>query len=128
MVVAPLATGNISGIFVDSANLQVGDGQWMSCNGKLPKAKSEAWNAAHKALLPHAQRIFDNTKGGGVVLANNMDIAGVNGRFFEQFVGGFDSFADIGRIRGPFASLFDNAAFCIAVLFICYVLKAISYT
>lgn len=101
MVVVPLATGNVSGIFVDSANLQVGDGQWMNCNGNLPKAKSEAWNAAHKALLPHAQTLIDNTNGGGVVLANNMDIEGVNGRFFEQFVGGFDGFS----VRGDIAKL-----------------------
>jgi hypothetical protein len=80
----------------------------MSCNGKLPKAKSEEWNAAHTALLPHAQKLIDNTTGArGVVLANNMDIAGVNGRFFEQFVGGFDAFnvkGDIARLQAEGAA------------------------
>jgi arylsulfatase A-like enzyme len=101
MVTVPLSSGNISGIFVDSANIGVGNGQWMSCNGKLPKAKSDVWNKAHMALLPQAQKIFDSN-GGGVVLANNHDIKGVNGRFFEQFVGGFDNFnikSDIKKLQ-----------------------------
>ena len=53
------------------------------------------------ALLPQAQKIFGSNDG-GVVLANNQDIKDVNGRVFEQFVGGFDGFnikSDIKKLQ-----------------------------
>ena len=70
MVRQPLASGAIDGIFVDSANLKVGNGQWMSCNGSIPSATATKWNAAHAKLFPAAQKIFGDN---GIVLANNMD-------------------------------------------------------
>ena len=109
MVRKPLASGVISGIFVDSANLKVGTGQWMSCNGKIPKAKSDKWNAAHAAMIVKAQQIFGDT---GIVLSNNFDFPqpdgslGNHGRFFEQFVGGFDGY----NVRRDIAALQKEAA------------------
>jgi hypothetical protein len=109
MVRKPLASGAIDGIFVDSANLKVGTGQWMSCDGKLSAAVAAKWNAAHAQLFPAAQKILGGT---GVVLANNMDFPqadgslGNNGRFFEQFIGGFSGY----NVRGDIAKLQREAA------------------
>ena len=105
MVRKPLASGVIDGIFVDSANLKVGKGQWMSCNNKIPPAVAAKWNVAHQRLFPAAQKIFGST---GIVLANNMDFPqpdgsnGNDGRFFEQFIGGFDGYnvrQDIAKLQ-----------------------------
>jgi hypothetical protein len=109
MVRNPMASGAIDGIFVDSANLKVGTGQWMNCNNKLSKAVADKWNEAHAQLFPAAQRIFGND---GIVLANNMDFPqpggsnGNNGRFFEEFIGKFDGY----RVREDIAKLQHEAS------------------
>lgn len=109
MIIKPLASGVIDGVFVDSANLKVGDGEWLSCDGGIPHDKAAKWNAAHAALFPAAQAIFGDK---GIVMANNMDFPtpggglGNRGRFFEEFIGAFDGF----NVRGDIHDMQAEAA------------------
>lgn len=75
------ATGWIDGCFIDRGNTNATTGQGGSAHWDLTPEQKAAWDAGHARLLAASGALFAE----GVVMANNQNYPGVNGRMYESF-------------------------------------------
>jgi hypothetical protein len=75
------ASGAIDGCFLDRGNTNATAGAGGAHGWKLSAARKVAWDAGHMEVLQSAGQLFSD----GVVLGNNADFPGVNGRMIESF-------------------------------------------
>jgi hypothetical protein len=74
------ASGAIDGCFLDRGNTNATAGAGGAHGWKLSAARKAAWDAGHMQILQSAGQLFAD----GVVLGNNADFPGVNGRMIES--------------------------------------------
>ncbi len=75
------ASNAIDGCFLDRGNTNATAGAGGAHGWKLGANRKAAWDAGHMEVLQSAGQIFAD----GVVLGNNADFPGVNGRMIESF-------------------------------------------
>eukprot|EP01050_Picozoa_sp_SAG11_P028392 SAG11_NODE_7569_length_1122_cov_0.881438_1_plen_296_part_01 len=75
------ASGAIDGCFLDRGNTNATAGAGGAHGWKLSAARKAEWDAGHMEVLQAAGQLFSD----GVVLGNNADFSGVNGRMIESF-------------------------------------------
>lgn len=75
------ASGFVDGCFIDRGNTNASDGTGGAHNWKLTPAQKRNWDAGHASLLAESGAIFHD----GVVVGNNQNYPGVNGRMYESF-------------------------------------------
>ena len=75
------ASGAIDGAFLDRGNTNASAAQGGAHGWKLSAARKVAWDKGHMEVLRSAGQLFSD----GVVIGNNADFQGVNGRMIESF-------------------------------------------
>jgi hypothetical protein len=80
-------SGAVDGCFLDRGNTNASAGAGGAHGWHLSAARKAAWDAGHMLVLQAAGELFSE----GVVLGNNADFRGVNGRMIESFGNDFQS-------------------------------------
>lgn len=75
------ASNVIDGCFLDRGNTNATAGAGGAHGWRMGASRKAAWDAGHMEVLQLAGRLFSD----GVVLGNNADFSGVNGRMIESF-------------------------------------------
>ncbi len=79
------AQGLVDGIFVDEVSWNIAGFQRRGCLN-ITDEKVEQFNNGHVYMMQEAQKIVTSlNKERGILISNNADISGVNGRMFENF-------------------------------------------